>query len=142
MLSKLKYAGISRSDLLTVYKLFIRSVLEYCSVSFHTSLTNDQSRKIEGVQSTCLKVILGEEYSSYESALKICDLVTLCERRQSRFLNFALKCVSDKNNMKFFPKNQRPIGGEIFKVNFTRTTKYQKSTLPQAQRMLNTYFKK
>ena len=43
--------------------------------------------------------------------------------------------------MKFFPKNPRLIGGEIFKVNFARTTKYYKSTIPQAQRMLNNYFK-
>ena len=46
MLSQLKYAGISREDLLTIYKLFIRSVTEYCSVVFHSSLTQKQEQKI------------------------------------------------------------------------------------------------
>ena len=84
MLSKLKYAGICRSDLILIYKLFIRSLMEYCSVTFHTALTIDQSKKLEGVQSTCLKIILGSEYFDYDSALKICELNTLFERRESK----------------------------------------------------------
>ena len=132
---------ICRDDLILIYKLFIRSVMEYCSVSFHTGLTNDQSKKLEGIQSTCLKVILGSDYFDYESALKDCGLKTLYERRESRLLNFSLKCISDKNNANFSPKNAKPIGGEVFKVNFARTSKYFKSTIPQAQRRLNAYFK-
>ena len=47
MLSKLKYAGINQNDLITIYKLFIRSVAEYCSSVYHTSLTQQQVKKIE-----------------------------------------------------------------------------------------------
>ena len=93
MLSKLKYAGIKREDLLNIYKLFIRPLTEYCSVVFHSALTQAQSKKIELVQSTCLKIILGSEYESYESALKICSLTPLYERRSKRMLTFALKCT-------------------------------------------------
>ena len=32
MLTKLRYAGVKTEDLLDVYKLFIRSLLEYCCV--------------------------------------------------------------------------------------------------------------
>ena len=39
VLSKLKYAGIGRDELLTVYKLFIRCIPEYCSVVFHKALS-------------------------------------------------------------------------------------------------------
>ena len=42
MLSKLKYAGISVTDLLIIYKLFIRSIVEYCSTVFHTALTQNK----------------------------------------------------------------------------------------------------
>ena len=52
LLTKLKYVGVSKEDLLDIYKLFIRSVAEYCSVVFHSTLTQQQSEKI---QKTCLK---------------------------------------------------------------------------------------
>ena len=39
MLTKLKYVGVSIEDLVEIYILFIRSVLEYCAVAFHSSLT-------------------------------------------------------------------------------------------------------
>ena len=71
MLTKLKYVAISREDLIDIYVLFIRSVAEYCSVSFHSSLTDEQSRKLEGIQRTSLKVILGDEYESYNTALDL-----------------------------------------------------------------------
>ena len=58
MLSRLKYAGISRDDLLLIYKLFIRSTAEYCSVVFHSALSQEQTKKIELIQSTSLKIIL------------------------------------------------------------------------------------
>ena len=41
ILSKLKYAGICIDDLITIYTLFIRSLTEYCSVVFHSSLTQN-----------------------------------------------------------------------------------------------------
>ena len=61
VLSKLKYAGICNADLISVYKMFIRCIPEYCSVTFHKSLTQDQSAKLETIQSTSLKIILAEE---------------------------------------------------------------------------------
>ena len=45
MLSKLKYAGIKREDLLQIYQLFIRSIPAHCSVAFHFSLTQKRSNK-------------------------------------------------------------------------------------------------
>ena len=74
MLTKLKYAGVSKADLLTIYCLFIRSKTEYCSVAFHSSLTTVQSNAIEKIQSTCLRVILKDAYKSYSHALSITGL--------------------------------------------------------------------
>ena len=141
MLSKLKYAGIKREDLLNIYKLFIRPLTEYCSVVFHSALTQAQSKKIELVQSTCLKIILGSEYESYESALKICSLTPLYERRSKRMLTFALKCTQDKFNKGIFPLNTNTNNRDAFQVNFARTNKYLKSAVPQCQRLLNEFVK-
>ena len=46
ILNKLKYAGIKEADLVIIYKLFIRSICEYSSAVFHSSLTQELSSKI------------------------------------------------------------------------------------------------
>ena len=65
MLTKLKFAGIANVELVLIYKLFIRSLTEYCSVVYHTSLTIELKRNLELVQKTCLRIILGNRYTSY-----------------------------------------------------------------------------
>ena len=145
MITKLKYVGISQEDLIDIYVLFIRSVTEYCSVSFHSSLTKEQCRKLEGVQKTCLKVILGENYKCYQSALKTVGLQSLEERRKQRCLDFAIKCVKHPRNHRLFPENSSINNHTIrthekFKVNFAKTSSYKNSTIPYCQRLLNSHY--
>ena len=93
MLSKLKYAGVIVSDLLTIYKLFIRSITEYCSVTFHHSLKLKQSHSLDRMQATCLKVILQDAYVSYNLALLLTRLDALEKRQEDRCLRFSLRCI-------------------------------------------------
>ena len=144
MITKLKYVGVKIEDLIDIYILFIRSVTEYCSVAFHSSLTLEQSNKLETIQKTSLKVILGEMYISYSSALEMCGLESLYDRRQKRCIDNALKSVKNSRTRKMFPLNQIEHGPnirekEIFKVNFARTEQYRKSAIPHCQRLLNEY---
>ena len=141
ILCKLKYAGICMEDLITIYVLFICSIAEYCSVAFHTSLTEAQSDKLESIQRTCLRVILAENYVSYNAALEMCSLQTLKNRRENRQLSFALKCLKNDFNSDIFPPNF-PSKKERFKVNFARTGTYRKSTVIQSQNALNRHFSK
>ena len=128
MLTKLKYAGVATEDLLDVYKLFIRSCAEYCSVAFHSSLTQEQSNKIERIQRTCLRVILGEMYLyiSYSSALEMGALQTFFDRRDKTCLDFSLRCLKNKRTSRRFPLNPTNTMGvrthEKFLVNFGQTT--------------------
>ena len=145
MITKLKYVGVPQKDLIDIYILFIRSVTEYCSASFHSSLTKGQSNKLEKIQKTCLKVILGDHYIDYPSALEVCNLQTLSERRASRCLSFAKKSINHPTNNRLFPKNPNSNIHSIrkhepFKVNFARTSEYRKSTIPYCQRLLNEHF--
>merc|ERR1719319_1780863 len=66
MLTKLKYAGVSKENLVLLYKLHIRSCLEYVVVAWHSSLSSQQESSIERCQSVCLRIILQESYISYE----------------------------------------------------------------------------
>ena len=144
MITKLKYVGICREDLIEIYILYIRSLLEYCSTLWHSSLTLDQRNRIENVQKLCLKVILGSEYFSYEAALELCNLETLSERREKRCLNFGLKSLLHPRHAKMFPVNPNmdkydTRNSEHFQVNWASTEQYRKSAIPYIQRKLNTY---
>ena len=147
MVTRLKYVGVKIEDLLDVYKLFIRSITEYCSVAFHSSQTTEQSALLEGIQKACLKVILGDMYVDYEAALEMCGLETLASRREARCLDFALKCLKHKKNSRLFPVKQNIPACKVrdlekFEVNFARTSAYMKSTIPYCQRLLNKHYKK
>ena len=142
MLTKLKYAGVQTEDLITIYKLFIRSTLEYNSVAFHSSLTSQQENALERCQSVCLKVILSDSYISYNAALEMSGLETLKIRREKRCLDFSLKCVKHPENKRIFPLNENNSDKNVrsrekYKVNFAFTTTYKNSALPYCQRLLN-----
>ena len=143
MLTNLKYAGVNIEDLLHNYKQFVRVMLEYCSVVWHSSLTEQQSRSLERCQSVCLRVILGDNFISYEAALEITGLQKLSERRQSRCLGYGLKSIKHPENKRFFPENPNlnltlsARQREPYVVNFARTKIYQQSAIPYIQKLLN-----
>ena len=64
ILTKLKNVGSIISDLVEIYCLVIRSTTEYCSTAFHHSLTQHEDNKIEPIQKTSLKIILGNQFTS------------------------------------------------------------------------------
>ena len=145
MITKLKYVGVPIPDLIDIFSLFVRSLLEYCSVSWHSSLTQEQSDDIERVQRTALKVILGNEYTDYQSSLNKCGLDTLYSRRQKRCLTFGLRSLKHPKHRLMFPLNNLPDANtrnrNNFEVNFARTSTYQKSAIPYIQNLLNDHFK-
>ena len=147
MLTKLRYSGLCIEELVHIYKQYIRTTLEYCSVVYHSSLTDQQSASIERCQAVSLRVILQENFVSYSAALEMTGLSRLSERRLSRCLDFSLKCRKDIHNARFFPLNPNlsntleTRGREHFKVNFCRTKKYQDSAIPFCQRLLNQHWR-
>ena len=147
MLTKLKYVGVNNEDLLNIYILYIRSLLEYCSVVWHSTLTLEQSNNLERVQKLCLKVILGSEYNGYTQALKERGLDRLSDRREQKCLNFGFKSLLHPVHANMFPVNPQVASKtsherknkEHFTVNWARTDSYRTSAIPYIQRMLNDY---
>ena len=132
MLSKLKYTGVSIEDMLNIYNLFIRSKAEYMSALWHIGLTQEEDQKIENIQKYSLKIILQEMFIDYDTALEICALQKLSQRRQSHCLSFVKG---------MFPLNPKvPLNlryTEKYEVNFAHTKNYKNSTLPHCQCLLN-----
>ena len=143
LISKLKYVGVPLCDLIQIYTLYIRCILEYCSVVWHSTLTVQQAHDIERVQRVALKIILGENYGSYENALRLTGLEKLSDRREAKCLEFGLKSLLHPLHSRKFPLNKSTSyntrNPEHFKVNWANSESYRKSAIPYIQRKLNEY---
>ena len=107
ILHHLSEYSVPVEDMTLIYILYIRSILEQSAVVWHSGLTQENRTDIERVQKSCLKVILGESYVSYESALKKTNLISLDDRRKTLCLNFARKCLVNQNTKDMFPKQTK-----------------------------------
>ena len=141
VLVRFKSLGGSTEQLLKVYQTRVRSTLEFAAPVFHGGLTKEQSRQIESLQKKAFAVILGRNYTSYESALLTLDLERLDTRRQKLCYNFALKCTISSKHKAMFPLNTqfRPNmrNPKPYYEHHCHTSRYYKSPIPTLARLLN-----
>ena len=130
------------SDLKLIYNQYIRSVLEYGSNVWHSSLTQQNKEDIERLQRCSVKIILKNNFNSYKEALKLLNMETLDQRREKGNLTFAKKCLKIENMKSLFPLNERKhdmqnrkkFKYKVFKAN---TERYKKSSVISMQKLLN-----
>ena len=103
ILTKLKYVGSKVSDLVEIYCLVIKSTTEYCSTAFHHSLTQQDQQKLEAIQKTSLKMILGDQHTCYEEALTLVGLEKLSSRRLKRLPDIPPKKYKTSYKLKNVP---------------------------------------
>ena len=127
--------------IIDVYKLYIRSVLEYCSVAFHSSLTEEQSGALEAVQTMALKVCLGSMFVSPSVAREMTGIDLLKVRREARLSRFCVRASKHPRHSKMFPLNPESEYNlrhcDKFKVNYACTESYRRSALIKCQQKLN-----
>ena len=137
ILQKLSKFKVDSSDLVTIYILYIRSMLEQSCVVWHFDITEEEISDLERVQKVACKIILKDKYLSYNQALYDLRLDPLHLRREKICLRFAKKCVKHDKTKSLFPLNQNERNKEKFQVQFARTSRLMKSYIPQLQRLLN-----
>ena len=144
LLHKLFEFVVPEKDLVVIYILFIRSILEQSCVVWHSAITKEEENNLERVQKVCLRIILKENYYNYDEALRRTKLLTLVARREKLCLNFARKCVQNENTWYMFRLNQsshnmKTRHSEKYEVQHSRTDRLAKSAIPYLQRLLNQY---
>ena len=140
ILRKLVEFKVGTKDMITIYMMFIRSVLEQSSVVWSSSLTQEQLNSLERAQKVALKIIFQEKYTSYENALKLSNLSTLKIRYEQLLIRFAKKCIKNDRTKDILPLNvttDRLRQHEKYCVPFARKERFKKSTIPTMARMLN-----
>ena len=97
----LKKANLTTSQLSGLYQNVLRPVIDYCSSTYHSMLTKDQSERLESLQKKALKTVYGCN-KNYEDILQESGIQPLQERRQKLFENFARKCAKDSRFSDWF----------------------------------------
>ena len=86
------------------------------------------------------RIILKDDYESYESALDELKLDRLDDRRVQLSLEFAKKCTQHDKLKYMFPLNEKDVTlrkHEKYSVKFTRTARLYNSAIPSLTRLLN-----
>ena len=142
ILRKLYGFNVPIADLIKIYIIYVRSLLEISCVVWASSLTEQQITKLERIQKVALRIILGESYQCYEHALTSTKLQTLQERRKDLCLTFAKKSLSNNRTKDIFPLNTVTTDTttrhrEKYCVQMARTDRLAESAIPYMQRLLN-----
>lgn len=130
-LKMLKRSGMPTTDLLYYYTAVIRPVLEYGSVIWHASITNEQSRQIDSIQRRAERIIGTSEC--------VGKLTPLKERREQHTKKFFDEILQPDNCLHDLIPTVRD--GDVIDrlrhtnplpVPFARTERYKKSFLVNA----------
>ena len=94
------------------------------------------------IQKAALKVILGKDYESYEKSLKILNMESLDQRRESMSLKFVKNGLKNLNFSKLFPLRRENHGMSIrqrekYHVTMSNTSRFKDSAVPFLQRLQN-----
>ena len=65
---------LNTDDMITIYVLFIRSILEQSSVVWSSSITQGELASLEMCQKVALRIIFGINYMSFDLVLKLSKL--------------------------------------------------------------------
>ena len=106
MLRRLKPLGATAGELLDVYDKQIRCIAEFASPVWTAGLTADESNQIERIQKCAFAIILAENYTSYQSALKKLNRTSLSSRRAELNLTFGKKCLKSDKYQHWFTENE------------------------------------
>jgi hypothetical protein len=127
LLRKVWSFGSSCQEMVHLWKVFCRSILEQSCVIWDSGLTQENRNDLERTQKTFLKLILEEDYGNYNNALHISQLETLDARRKRLTLSFAQTSLADGMLRDLFP----------IKSNIHRMKKETKGNLEFVMLILN-----
>ena len=104
ILRRLYSFHIPTNDLVQIYILYVRSILEFNCCVWHYNITMEERNDIERVQKVACKIILKNKYNSYGQALKTLGLQQLNDRRHMLCEKFAKMCKRSNPSIRNIPK--------------------------------------
>jgi len=142
MIRKLKSVGLSSKQLVSIYSIHIRSVLEYSCMLWAFSLNNKQIELLSSIERRVLSVIMGRYVSrnKHKDVCKSISLATCIERHYILLNKFSKKLLRNERFQQWLDPyriirksnysaryNKNKHNFRLVKCKYER---YKKSTLP------------
>ena len=108
LLRNMKSFGASHDEMVHLWTVFCRSVLEQSCAVWHSSLTQENEDDLERTQKSFCKLVLKENYISYDQALLKLNMESLKERRTNLQLKFAVSGIKHNKLNDLLPTNDKP----------------------------------
>ena len=142
LLRRIHSFGATVDEMVHLWIVFCRSVLEQSCVVWHSSLTQENIEDLERCQKIFTKLVLKKKYLNYEDALTKLNLDCLHSRRQHLCEKFAKSGIKHKKLDDLFPENNKKLKMETrnyekYSVKFANTERLKKSSIVSMQRCLN-----
>ena len=143
MIRKLKQTGLTQKELVTVYKGYVRPILEYAAPVWHPGITQRQSNQVESVQKRVCRIVLGHQYVHYAHALSRLDLDQLSDRRISLCTNFATRTFKSGRFNDWYQKSKSSHSmtlrsSRVLEQQFCSTNRLKNSPIPYFTSLVNT----
>ena len=141
LIKKIQSFGASLEELVHLWIVYCRSVLEQSAVVWSSSLSEQNKIDLERTQKSFSKVALKNNYTEYESGLLRLNLETLESRRQTLCLKWAKTGIKNNTMRDLLPTNKpKQIitrTNEKHKITFSNTSRMQNSAIINMQHLLN-----
>eukprot|EP00057_Strongylocentrotus_purpuratus_P007448 XP_011661922.1 PREDICTED: uncharacterized protein LOC105437248 [Strongylocentrotus purpuratus] len=143
MISRLRKASVPICDLVNIYSSYIRPLLEYSSPLWSPSITANQYNDIEKIQKRVCRIIMKDQYVSYDHALEHLSICRMSERHEQLLDSFARSLLESPRHRDLLPplrsdmSSRRLRSSHLLNTPLCRTTRYYSSTIPTIVRLLN-----
>ena len=122
-LRKLMGNGATKEQGKIFYVSMVRSLMEVNVPVWNGRLSNKDIEQLEKIQKKCFKLILKNNYQSYENAKSTLSLESLAERRLRLSLNFVKKAA--KHHPAMFPRQEQVRGTRLSAKNPLKVPKFK-----------------
>ena len=93
-------------------------MVEFSAPVWAGAVTEEDSMKLERIQKCAFRILLGNDYISYENALHILQMETLKMRRKHICLKFAKKAIKHKRFENWFIPNVSNVNTRSDKLEY------------------------
>ena len=146
LLKKVQKFGATLEEMVHIWVVYCRSVLEQSAVVWSSSISDENSNDLERTQKVFAKLVLKNKYKDYETSLGLLNLETLYERRKQLYSSFANKCIKNGKLKQHFPENEKnqieTRQQEKYKIEHANTNRMKNSSIIYMQHLLNEEYKK
>ena len=102
LLRRMKLLNLEPQLIFDYFTKEVRPLVEQGVVDWNSGLTKAQRSDLERIQKVALKIILGDEYTSYDNACNYFNIGELNDRRLQLCTNFAVKLFKSDRRPEFF----------------------------------------